>query len=472
MGAGTPQPLTGIVDDGSFVVATDGLRTRDPLDFPGYREALAGRPSQPDESVVAGRARVDGREVEIAYFDFTFFGGSMGEVAGERIARATERAATDRVPFVLMTSTGGARMQEGMRALVQMAKVVSARIELAIAGVPFIAILGHPTTGGVLASIGSLADVTLALDGAVIGFAGPRLVERFTGQPLEEGSHTAGSAADHGLVDQVVSGDDLRSRLRDALMTLTAGDKVDVAPPERPTSDPEPWDTVQAARAPDRPTTWDLARAIADRSFELRGDRGASSRCLYNALATVAGRPVVILALNRHAPLGVRAYREARRSLKVAENVGVPVVTIIDTPGADPSEPSDRDGIAREIAMLFESMFLATVPILAVVTGEGGSGGALAFACGDSLLIYEDAIFSVIAPESAAEILWRDPSRARDAARSLRLTGPELARLGIADGVLAGPLSPESLRNAVAYHLDLLEGLGDPAARRARWRHL
>ncbi|MDQ3646633.1 MAG: acetyl-CoA carboxylase carboxyl transferase subunit beta, partial [Actinomycetota bacterium] len=201
---GGSQGLEDIIDEGSFAILDDDLRSSDPLSFPGYRGAIETAEENVTESVSYGAARIDGDAVVIAGFDFRFLGGSMGEVAGERLARALERAAEDKVTFLLRTATGGARMQEGMRALVQMPKVVAARLALADARQPMIAVLGHPTTGGVLASLGALADVTVAERGATIGFAGPRVVQTFTGRPLAAGSHTAESAFDHGLVDAVV----------------------------------------------------------------------------------------------------------------------------------------------------------------------------------------------------------------------------------------------------------------------------
>ncbi|MGH2729875.1 MAG: carboxyl transferase domain-containing protein, partial [Actinomycetota bacterium] len=204
----------------------DDLASRDPLAYPDYRETLvkARSATGADESVSAGPASIGGHAVELAEFEFGFLGGSMGEVAGERLARAIERAARRSVPFVLHTATGGARMQEGMRALVQMPKVVAARIELGPSHQPFVAVLGHPTTGGVLASLCALADVTLAIEGSVIGFAGPPLVEQFTGRSLAPGSHTAGSKYTFGLVDDVVAPAETPKRVAHVLDVLADDD--------------------------------------------------------------------------------------------------------------------------------------------------------------------------------------------------------------------------------------------------------
>lgn len=458
-----------MLDEGTFVPHDDGPTSGDPLGWPDYPEALrrARERAGADESVVGGRATIGGTEVEVALFEFSFLGGSMGEVAGERIARAMERAAAAGRPFVLATATGGARMQEGMVSLVQMPKVVAARKALSRAGVPYIAVLGHPTTGGVLASIGSLADYTIAEDGATVGFAGPRLVERSTGRSLSDTSHTAASALAAGLVDAVQPRDAVKGRVAEVLNLLRPDEPEDLGRPFLASERRGAHDAVAAARHPDRPSTRDLIEGAFDTPVPLQGDRAGNLAAGYTAFARLAGRRCLVIATDSRSSPRPGDFRKARRCLAIAERLRLPVVTVVDTPGADPSEPSEAGGIASEIALLFDTMLSLTVPIVSVVTGEGGSGGALAFATGDTLLIYEDAFFSVIAPESAAEILWRDADRGDDAAALLKLTAHDLADLGIADGVLAAPPTPESLRTAVAYHLGLL---GAPSHDRARQR--
>ena len=484
----TKYTRTDFWDEGTFQPITDDLRSSDPLEWPEYAQALrkARDKARVDESVSAGPAKIGGHDVELALFDFDFIGGSMGEVAGERLARAMERAAEREVPFVLRTETGGARMQEGMVSLVQMPKVVAARLALAAAHQIFIGILGHPTTGGVLASLGALADYTIAEGDATVGFAGRRLVERFTGRSLTVPSHTAWSASTHGLVDSVTPREVVSLELS-RLLDLLAQDAPE--PPSELPSPPvatkgDPWRSVQLARErSDRfLTPVKMLPNVASGLVELRGDRSGSAFVtsgddpgVFVAFARIAGRSAVVVALDPEYPPGPRAYRKTRRAIRIAERVALPVITLIDTAGADPSEDSEAGGIAWEIAALFEAMLTATVPILSVVTGEGGSGGALAFATADRLLIYEDAYFSVIAPESAAEILWRDAERGPDAAGLLKLTAHDLATLGIADNVLVGPPSEESLVEAIAYHLGALldediSGEERSRRRRERWR--
>ena len=447
------------------------------MSFPGYADAAAAARSgnETDESVVTGAARIGGVDVEIAAFSFGFFGGSMGEVAGERLASAMERAAERSVPFVLRTSTGGARMQEGMRSLIQMPKVVAARIALGLAAQPFIAVLGHPTTGGVLASVGALADVTVAEAGATVGFAGPRVAERFTGSPLPEGSHTATSAYAAGLVDELVSASDAHSFVASVLKVMAPDDPGPVDAPASGDDDPvEPWDLVQLVRSGTHPKATDLARAASDAFVELRGDRaGADDPAVLTAMARIAGRRAIVIALDRDHHPGPHGFRKARRCLDIATRLKIPVVTLVDTKGADPSAPSEAGGIAWQIAALFEAMLGAPVPIVSFVTGEGGSGGALAFATADRLVAFGRSIFSVIGPEGAAEILWRDVNRVPEAAAALKLTATDLAELGIADEIVPGTASPGAIKHAVAAFLEGITADADRAAvRRERWRKL
>jgi acyl-CoA carboxylase subunit beta len=453
-----------LVDAKSFEVATDDLVSRDPLDWPNYSQTLQiarGRASA-DESLIAGSATIAGSDIEIAVFDFAFIAGSVGEVAGERLARALERGADRGVPFVLVTSTGGARMQEGMVSLVQMPKVIVARQALAEAHQPLIAVLDHPTTGGVLASVAGRADVTAAVEGATVGFAGPRVVQRFTGT-LPQSSHSAASAFECGLVDALIDRTDRGSWLRDVVTVFTASES-------RSASVGRGMTQLAGTAHPPGP---ELMYAASEGLIELQGDRaGADDRAVVAAIARFAGRRTMVLALDaRHSP-GPSAYRKATRALAIAARLDMPVVTIVDTHGADPSSGSESGGIAWAIAELMEAMLSVPVPIVAVVTGEGGSGGALAFAVGDILLAYESSVFSVIAPEGAAEILWRDVGRAEEAARLLKLSAGDLLELGIADGLVRDPVGPETLVGAVAYHLDLLTGDGRSGAERIRDRRL
>lgn len=466
----------------------------DPLAWPDHdrlRDAAAATTGT-DESVVVLRGRVrtpsgspPGPEAVVVVWEFGFLGGSMGSVAGARIAAAYDAAREAGLPVVLLPSTGGARMQEGMASLVQMAATTAAATRHARAGLVQVAVLRDPTTGGVFASHANLADVVWAEPGATIGFAGPRVAEALsaaaspdgTGGRLPPGSHTARGAKAAGLADDVVARPDLPDRLARLLAWPGVGAREPIEVPDgdrRPPGDP--WTEVQRARAPDRARTPDLLAAreleVVD---ELRGDRaGDDDPSIRVVLARLAGRPVVVVGMDPSAgrllPAG---YRKAWRGLALAARVGVPVVTLVDTPGADASAAAEAGGIAHHVARTFQALLTTASPVVGLVVGEGGSGGALALAVGDRLLIQEHAIFSVIAPEGAAAILHRDATRAAEVAALLDPTAGRLRDLGIADEVVPEPLGAEvtAAWDAVARHLDDLGPTADVGARIERWRH-
>ncbi|HVL82122.1 MAG TPA: carboxyl transferase domain-containing protein, partial [Actinomycetota bacterium] len=395
-----------------FVERDARLRGRDPLGFPGYPGSVerARERTGAVEAVVAGEGSVDGVRCALVVGDFAFLGGSMGAAVGEKVARAYDRARRSRLPVVVVTSSGGARMQEGMVSLVQMPKTVEARRLHAEAGLGQVSVLASPTTGGVYASFGSLADVILAEPGATVGFAGPRVVSDLTGSAPPPDVHTAEHAHAHGLVDLIVPRGVQRRTLGTVLRSLTAA--AAKPRPVAPTRPARPgrlgaWERLQLARHPDRPTGPEVARGILTDAFELRGDRSGSDdeavRVLMGALRTTGAR-VVVIAQDASTPRGMRpgGYRKVRRAVRAAGRLGLPVVTVIGTRGADPLPDSEAAGIAGAIARTFETLLACPSPSVAVVWGEGGSGGALALGACDRLVAMENSVFSVIAPEGAA----------------------------------------------------------------------
>ncbi|TQM11211.1 carboxyl transferase domain-containing protein [Pseudonocardia kunmingensis] len=426
----------------------DDLRSADPLRFPAYRV-----PGPGEDPVRTARVALDGAEAVWVDCDFRRSGGTMGAVAGERIVRAYERATQLRLPVVATVSTGGARLQEGMVALVQMTRTASAAARHARAGLLSAAYLGSPTTGGVFASWASLAGVRAAAPGAVIGFGGPRVVAQVTGEAPPSTSHTAESALRHGLVDAVVPESD-----RWAWLAAAVGGRPHarlVPPPGRPGSpDPtplpaDPYEHLLRARGPRRPGGVEWASWVTDSWVELAG----ADPAMRAGLGTIAGERVVVVAMDRFAGLsplhlpGPGAFRLVQRAARLAGRVGLPLVTFVDTPGADPAPDAEAGGVAGEIADTLLAMAeLATVSV-AVVVGEGGSGGAMALAHADRLLMLEGSVFSVIGPEAGAAILYRDASRAPELTRSLRMTSGEVFRLGVADDIVGE--EPELVRVAV-----------------------
>lgn len=424
------------------------LMSADPLGFPGYAVALDALGA---ESVRTGLAE----GAVVIEGDFAVFGGSMGVVHGEKVVRAIDRAITLGLPVLVETRSGGARMQEGMVSLIQMPRAAAAIGRLRAAGLASVAVLHDPTMGGVFASYASLCDVVAAEAGATIGFAGPRVTEAFGAVVTRGRSHTAEAALAAGLVDFV--GDRVELALWVAGALGLERRPLEIRPlPEG--SDPEDadgtdgsaWAEVARARRIGRPSGIDVAAALVDSWTELAG----VDPTVRAGLATVDDRRLVVIAEDRYADHGrptPGGYALAQRAIALASRRGLPIVTLIDTPGAEPGSASEQGGIARAIAETFLALGEAPVPTVAVCVGEGGSGGALAFGVADRVLIQRHAVFSVIGVEGAAAILHRDPSRAPQVAEQLRLTSHDLVDLGLADRVV-----PDDVDRTVAAIRDAL----------------
>jgi acetyl-CoA carboxylase carboxyl transferase subunit beta len=423
-----------------------GLRGDDPLNFPGYE------PPE-NESVRTGRtehyALIEGR--------FDVMGGSMGAAHGERVVRAFQRATDERLPVVVVTTSGGARLQEGMVALTQMARTSAAAVAHSHAGLLQVALMHSPTTGGVYASYGSLGDVRAASPGALIGFAGPRIVAETLHVDVNTDSHSAESAYEMGRIDAIVSEID-QPRFVEGVLGLRNLPPEPALPVPRPLNavaeadaTADAWAVVQNARAEKRPSGWQWAAAMCESWIELKG----LDPVVRAGIATLGGRRVIMVANDRHAGSGrptPKAYQLARRALKMADRLRLPFVSLVDTPGAEPGPQSERDGIAFEIAKTFVAQASLQVPSVSLCVGEGGSGGALALAACDRLLLLPDAVFSVIGPEGAAVILGRNAQRAPEFANLLKLTAPELLALGAIDGVVSGGV--DTVRSALLNALD------------------
>jgi acetyl-CoA carboxylase carboxyl transferase subunit beta len=378
-------------------------------------------------------------------------------------------------------------MQEGMWSLVQMAKTVEARRRHTTAGLLHITLLTSPTTGGVYASFASLADVVYAETEATVGFAGPRVVEQVTGDVSEPDAHTAEAAYAHGLIDAIVARDDQRKTIIRALKAL-AKKRDFYHHPDTPVmaglSQPlAAWDALQRVRAPAWPKADDILDVLLTDAIEFRGDRtGASDdEHVVTRAGPLAATQHSVVAIGQNAvgdgrirPAG---FRKAVRAIEIAGRLGLPVVTVIDTRGADPTASSEGAGVAVAIARTFDAMLACPTPTVAVLTGEGGSGGALAMASADHVLAFEKSLFSVIAPEGAATILYRDASRAPELAERLRMTVPHLLELGLVNatipepegGVTGNPLiAMQILASAVGGEVERLAAM--PQRRRLRLR--
>ena len=450
--------IESLADEGTFEEINPRLVSVDPLEFSDqqpYRERLlrARRVTGLSEAAVTGRCRIQGHEVVLAVVDFAFLGGSMGSVVGEKIALAFEQAIDRKTPIVTVVASGGARMQEGMLSLVQMAKTAAAARRTHDAHVPYISMLTNPTTGGIYASFASQGDIILAEPEALIGFAGPRVIAGVAPVDAEQArrTHSAEYLFERGYVDAIIERPRQRTTIASILRLIGLRDYHVSGPPI-----PQPprqavdaaWDAVQVARHAERPTTLDYIERICPEFVELHGDRVyGDDRAVVAGLAEIGGKGVVIVGQERgHGDPARRGgqglpegFRKALRMMHLAERLQCPLVTFIDTPGAFLGVESEERGLAAALSQCLSEMSALPVPIVSVIIGEGGSGGALALGVADRVLMSEHAIYSVIAPEGAAAILYRDVARAPEVAAALKITAWDCLRLGVADALVPEP---------------------------------
>ncbi len=495
-----------LADPRSFKELDRGLVSVDPLRFTdqrAYRDRVADarRRTGLREAVVIGEARLEGRPIVLVVFDFEFMGGTMGSVVGEKVADAFEHATRRRWPVVSVVASGGARMQEGMLSLMQMAKTAAVRAAHDQAGLAHVAVLTDPTFGGVAASFASLGDVLIAEPGAQIGFVGPRVIGLTSGEPQPPQSHHAETLFQSGLVDLIVPRPVLRATLAYLVGHLSRGDgrRARARPsPRAPAirrkplaTSPASWQTVQLARHPHRPTSLDYITRLLARFVELHGDRQfGDDPAIVCGLGELDAQTVVVVAqergrtdaeqvLRRHGRPYPEGYRKALRLMNLAAKFALPVVTLIDTPGAYPGYEAERRGIAQVLAGNLQGMAALRTPVVSVVIGEGGSGGALALGVADRVLMLEHAIYSVISPEGAAAILFRDAAKAQQVAEALKITADDLLRLGVIDGIVPEPsggahtdpdLAARLVGDAVRAVLRELSGRHPGALLRQRYR--
>ena len=551
--------LDHLLDPGSWSEHDPGLQSVDALGFVDQkpypdRLAAAQLATGMRDAAVWGTGAIGGTDIALCVMDFGFMGGSMGAVVGEKVTRAAEHALAARMPLVIVSASGGARMQEGTLALMQLAKTLAALERLRAGGVPFISVLSDPTTGGVFASFAAVGDVNLAEPDALIGFAGARVTANTIATELPPGFQRAEFLYRHGFVDRVVARPDLHGEIAELLHLLpakgsfgplpapdgdmpafrplsflttfaervgefAAGDgngtsdgQTAVAPTAlepgvlvatpRTRIDPltresavasrdDVWARVQLARALGRPRTLEFVAAIADRFVELHGDRlFGDDEAMVAGLAQIGGRRVVVIGQQKGADTeeNVRrnfgmphpeGYRKAMRVMELAERLGLPVITFVDVPGAYPGPESEERGIAESIARSIGLMSRLRTPIVTVITGEGGSGGALAIAVGDVVIALENAVYSVISPEGCASILWRTSDEAATAAAAMRMSARDQHALGVVDVVMPEPgegahAEPEEtarrLKAIIIDRLDALEALPTDSLIESRYR--
>ena len=449
-----------LADEGSFEEWDKEMDFVNPLDFKGYEEKVARLKEHTNlnEAVVTGKIMINGNPAVIGVCDGRFMMASMGHIVGEKITRAVERATAEKLPVIIFTCSGGARMQEGIVSLMQMAKTSAALKRHSDAGQLYISVLTDPTTGGVTASFAMLGDIILAEPKALIGFAGPRVIEQTIGQKLPKGFQRSEFLLEHGFVDRIVEREEMKDVLAQILEIHSAKKTPDTeeASEEKSVekavrSDLTAWERVQISRKKDRPVGTDYIEKLFTDFMEFHGDRYfKDDHAIVGGIAYFHGMPVTVIAqakgkttkenLDRNFSMpSPDGYRKALRLMKQAEKFGRPVICFVDTPGSfcglEAEERGQGEAIARN---LFELSGLK-VPVLSVVIGEGGSGGALAMAVADEVWMLENSIYSVLSPEGFASILWKDSKRASEAAEVMKLTAQDLERLGIVEQVISEP---------------------------------
>lgn len=537
------ERINDMLDAGSFEEWWKALSPNDPLEFPGYREkiAITQERTDLDEAVRCGVGLIAGMRAVFCIMDSSFFMGSMGSIVGEKITRSVERATEEGLPLVIFTASGGARMQEGLMSLMQMAKISAAIGRHAEKGLPYIAVLTDPTTGGVTASFAMQGDIIFAEPGTLIGFAGQRVIKDTIKRELPEGFQTAEFALEHGLIDAIVERADLRSRIAHVLaihlassgkgyfedgeqisyaavnenlmrasgtnnalrygmfpqikkVVFGASRKTKTAPglSMKPsglfrrskkkqeskqrldtllnghfdaeegsslsdaaslvtisTEKNPAWESVQIARNTRRPTALYYIDAVVDGFIELHGDRAFSDDgAIVAGIGWIGTCPVTIVAQEKGTDLKERlarnfgcpqpeGYRKSLRIMKQAEKFNRSVVCFVDTQGAFCGMEAEERGQGNAIADNLLAMAGLDTPIVSILIGEGGSGGALALAVADRVAMQRHAVYSVLSPEGFASILWKDSSRAAEAAAVMKMSAEEAYRMGVADTVLS-----------------------------------
>lgn len=451
-----------VTDEGSFEEWDSDLQGGNPLEYKGYEEKLEKLQEKTglSEAVITGKAKIDGRETAIGVCDGRFLMASMGEAVGEKIARAVERATEERLPVILFACSGGARMQEGIVSLMQMAKTSAALKHHSDAGLLYISILTDPTTGGVTASFAMLGDVILAEPKALIGFAGPRVIEQTIGQKLPEGFQRAEFLLEHGFLDAIVERPQMKAVLSKILALHENGKGTDFNKKEcaqdlvadgRKEEKLTAWQRVELSRRKDRPVGSDYIDALFTDFVEFHGDRYfADDKAIIGGVARFHGMPVTVIAQakgrntkeNIERNFGMpepEGYRKALRLMKQAEKFARPVICLVDTPGAFCGLEAEERGQGEAIARNIYEMSGLKVPVVSIIIGEGGSGGALAMATADEVWMLENSIYSILSPEGFASILWKDSSKAKEAAEVMKLTAENLKAQGIVERVFAEP---------------------------------
>ena len=486
----TTNRIRMVADLKSFTPWFEDMPVSNPLNYEGYEEKLAETREKTgaDEAVTVGQCKVFGEDAVLGICETRFLMGSMGHVVGEKITRAIEKATELKLPVFLFCCSGGAIMQEGIISLMQMAKTSAAIKKHGEAGLLYCTILTDPTTGGVTASFAMLGDVIMAEPGALIGFAGPRVIKQTIGQELPEGFQTAEFLLEHGFIDGIVRRENLKKTIHFLIKThqCREGNYAEFRPDARIqfelseilkerswlTLPRTAWEKVKAVRQVERPAATDYMEYIFDTFVEAHGDRYfRDDAAVVGGVAFLDGQPVTVIAdekgkdmkecqkRNFGMPMP-EGYRKALRLMKQAEKFNRPIISFVNTPGAFCGIEAEERGQGEAIARNLLEMSALKVPVLCILIGEGGSGGALATAVGNEVWMMENATYSILSPEGFASILWKDSNKAKEASEVMNITAQDLKRLGVIEEIVpeyggADKKSVEAIGEYMKEHIKL-----------------
>ena len=489
-----------LVDKGTFEPWFEGLEISNPLGDKEYEKKLleVKEKTKLEEAVITGKALINGSEVALAVMDGRFLMASMGEIVGEKITRTVEKATEENLPLVIVACSGGARMQEGIISLMQMAKTSAALKRHSESGNLYISVLTDPTTGGVTASFAMLGDIIMAEPDALIGFAGPRVIEQTIGQKLPKGFQKSEFLLEHGFIDLIVERQNLKNKLSEIIKlhypkksseeNCKVVDEKDLqklneesneikvdrnwkrensesdskkspiddgnceTENERFKNNLTPWEKVEISRENKRPTGLDYIEKLVENFTELHGDRYfGDDSAIVGGIGTVNNKPVTVIAqvkghntkenISRNFGMpSPEGYRKALRLMKEAEKFHRPIICFVDTPGAFCGLEAEERGQGEAIARNLFEMSAIKVPILSIFVGEGGSGGALAMAVANEVWMLENSVYSILSPEGYASILWKDGKKADKAAEAMKMTADDLKQLNVIEKIFKEPV--------------------------------
>ena len=439
-------------DEDSFEEFNQSLTSIDPISFSSntsYKERLIKDQNRTglSEAVITGKCSIDGNQVILIVLDFGFMGGTISSVVGEKVALGFERASKLKLPVISIISSGGARFQEGILSLMQMAKTTIAYQNHSSKNLPFISILTNPATGQAFASFANLADIILAEPGSIIGFSPVRHLQSESKSENPD-INTAESHFENGMIDAIVERKDQKKIIGTLLDLLTTEYKLESktkhsAAPIK-TKQTDGWQSIQISRHDSRPSSIDYILRILNDFIEIHGDKYYSDdKSVIVGIGHLGSQTAVIIGQDRKrgndGNTSPEGFRKAQRGINLANKFNLPLITLVDTSGPNSNESTEQRGLGHSIATTISKMIAVDVPSISVIIGEGGNSGALAIGVSDKILMMENAIYTVISPENAAEIMYQDKNKVKEVSQSLKITAQDCLDLGIIDTVIPEP---------------------------------